>query len=174
MDLGQAWRGIVAGIKSGFWAGQPIPIYKMQSATMVEAVGTEVSYLSTTVEERGRACAEAKDLMVACEETVIIFINTQRAGRSNIGSCVARNDEECCTTFLKEYYSWLSGKYIEEAKKIKKIPIIPVPDMPDMPGGIIPWYVKYMIPIFIVLIVIVIMLVALGYSGLGPAVGRRM
>lgn len=127
-------RGILAGFRVGIRTNPFIPASSGMNIAQgsLEECGKEVKYLSDTIDERGESCREAKELLFACEETVMLYIGEVHGGHSSIGTNIAQNNETGCKNFLRGYYNWLSHKFYVEAKTMK--PEMPsVPDIPSLP-----------------------------------------
>ena len=124
--------GLIAGIRMGLQQSPFIPSFKKTAYLSVRSAGKEVERLSETIGERGKACAEAKDIYSKTFEAFKLYAKTHP---SSIGTDIHLDRKEKCAIWLKGYYQWLSDILISESEEIKAEPIIDLPDitLPVMP-----------------------------------------
>lgn len=132
------------------------------------------------IEKRSAPCVEVQRIKSKCGEQARKY---QRLTRGTARYIPSSGDGRC-RKWLKGYYLWTAALFEKESEKIADIPIINIPDMPNMPDmpsipdwnlpdWNLPEFPKLPTPDFgiakyiVLLVILIIGLIALGYSGIG-------
>ena len=142
-------------------------INKHMPIQMVDEDFIEDKYDDTTehiVKIGGGSCDAAKEVLNDYKLKGDIF-NYIQEHHSSIGTDIYRGNEKRCEDFLVDFYSWLSDQRPVNTPKMPKLP-----EMPDIKITTPEIKVSPTTKIFGVIVMIIIFLIALGYSGTSKVV----